>query len=1271
MARGGAGLVALLRWAGALLALLLVLAALYVSLGRELMHWVADYRAEVESKAREATGLPLRIGSLEGSWHGFAPVIYVHDVELGEGDGLVRLERVQVVPDVLASLLERQPRLASLSLQGLHLGLKQNADGGWSLEGLPRRDGPFDLNQTLAQLKRIARISLLDSQFTVEALNAAPISFSYLNLSLRSGSRQRLDGRLVLPDGQPLAFNLRAKLDRRDWRASSAELYLSLPQSDWARWLPASLTKDWHLRQLQAGGEVWLNAAGGQLQRGVARLHAPQLAAGYAERKPAQAQNLSLDAYYERGRDGQKILLDSLAMSLGETRWGEVQIAIEEHPVEPDGPRWQVRADRLDLAPLLPLVAALAPLPEQAADYLAGLKPHGTLRNLLLDYRPQAEAAARVQLAANLDRLGISPYRDIPGVENVSGSVSGSLAQGELRILSDDFSLHLHHQFPKPWHYRTAAGRLTWRYDEQALTLALPYLQVSDDSGRMAADMLLRLMRDPAAEDYLDLRVGLRDGDARVTEQYLPTLVPTFSPELANWLKTAIRAGKVDEGFFQFQGSVVKDSEPAAHSISLFFKTHDALLAFQPGWPELREARGDVFVEDSGVRVALAEGRLLDSRVHDAQALVPHVEPGQTPRLQVDGAVDSSVVDALHILQEAPLGTAEVFAGWSGSGAVAGRLRLDIPLHKGDKPNVSVDFTVDGARLKLTNPALELSDVKGAFNYDTNKGLSAADIRAQAFGRPLRGKALASGSAGRPRSRIEANGQVALQSLTDWLALKRNLPLSGSLPYNLALTLDGANSDLAIDSNLKGLAIDLPAPFGKAAVDERATRWQMTLQGPERRYALDYAGLAKLAMAVPSGQPNNARGELLLGAGQPSIPSVPGLLVSGRIAELNADAWLDTVKRYAAGDKNTAKQFLRSAQLRIDRFHGFGADLADLSLRLARGNASWAVDLEQAQVKGRAVLPDSSVAPIVVNLEQLRLPAPDPQAVENPDAPDPLAKVDPRQIPPLDVHIGQLYRGERLFGAFALTARPTPQGVAFQNLNLDLKGLQVSGNAWWEGAPGQTRTRYVGRLQGKNLADVLKAWDFAPNVTSERFRLDADGQWPGSPAWVALKRFSGTLDASLRTGQFVEVEGGAQALRVFGLLNFNSISRRLRLDFSDLLGKGLSYDRVKGLLVGTNGVYVTREPIKLEGPSSNLELNGTLDMANDRMDARLLVTLPLTNNLPIAALIVGAPAVGGALFVVDKLLGDKVSRFASVQYNVRGPWKSPQITLAKPFEKSP
>mgnify|MGYP001189456905 CR=1 FL=1 len=240
--------------------------------------------------------------------------------------------------------------------------------------------------------------------------------------------------------------------------------------------------------------------------------------------------------------------------------------------------------------------------------------------------------------------------------------------------------------------------------------------------------------------------------------------------------------------------------------------------------------------------------------------------------------------------------------------------------------------------------------------------------------------------------------------------------------------------------------------------------------------------------------------------------------------------------------------------------------------------------------------------------------------------------------------------------------------LRFDDLDLDLRGLKIGGSAGWRGTPGNLQSWYKGRLHGDDLGKVLKAWDFAPSVTSESFRVDADGNWPGSPAWFSLKRFSGNLDPSLRSGQFVEVQGSAQALRVFGLLNFNSIGRRLRLDFSDLLGKGLSYDRVKGNLQATNGLFVTQEPITLTGPSSNLELNGNLDMRNERIDAKLLVTLPVTNNLPLAALIAGAPQIGGVLFLADKILGDKVARFASVKYKISGDWQQPTVEFDRAFD---
>ncbi|BAQ78807.1 YhdP family protein [Pseudomonas sp. St29] len=1257
----------LTRWGLGLCALLLVVIALYVSLGRELTPLVAEYQAEVEAKVQQAVGLPVQIGSLEGRWSGLSPILLAHDVTVGDGANALRLDQVSVAPDMLGSLLARDLRIGRLELSGLSLSLKEGADGQWQLQGLPmQQDQPMDPEQLLTRLQQVAELSLLDSQVTLLPQDHAPLALTYVGLNLRTGpSRQRLDLRLTLPDGQPLAVNLRTRIQAQAWRDAQAELYLSLPQSDWSRWLPARVTQQWKLSELKAGGELWLNWAKGGVQSGALRLNAPQLTGAYAERTPVTLKNLALNAFFQRSDQGMQVQLDSLALSLGETRW-ESRLQLQQTLAGDNQEElWHLQADRLDLTPLTPILNALAPLPEGLATTVERLKVTGGLRNVLLDYRPQNTGDQRLSFAANLDRVGFDAYHGAPAARNVSGSISGDLGQGELRMDSKDFSLHLYPIFAKPWQYIQANATLTWKLDKQGFTLIAPYLKVLGEEGKIAGDFLIRLHLDHSQEDYMDLRVGLVEGDGRYTAKYLPQVL---SPALDEWLRTAILKGAVDEGFFQYQGSLNHDAIEAARSISLFFKVHDAELAFQPGWPHLSKISGDVFVEDSGVRIVASKGQLLDTKVRDVFVNIPHVASGHSSHMLIDGSFAGGLGDGVKILQEAPIGTASTFAGWQGEGDLQGKLDLDIPLVKGEEPKIVVDFKTDKARLKLSEPALELSQLKGDFRFDSSKGLSGEGISAQAFDRPVSAQIFADGKPGKPNTRVVAKGQVAIKKLTDWLQVSQPLPVSGELPYQLQLNLDGADSQLMVSSSLKGVAVDLPAPFGMSASTGRNSVFRMTLQGAERRYWFDYGELADFTFAAPSGKLGEGRGELFLGDGAALLPTSKGLRVRGILSELDVEPWKNLVDRYAGKDPGgSAKQLLSSADFKVGTLSAFGTRLDQVNLQLTRQPAAWTLQIDSQQAKGTVGIPDAKAAPMAINMQYVRLPAADPAAQADENAPDPLASVDPKNVPPLDIAIEQLFQGPDLIGRWALKVRPTAKGMSFNSLDLGLKGMQLQGEGGWEGQAGASNSWYRGRIGGKNLADVLKGWGFAPTVTSEDFHLDVDGRWPGSPAWVGLKRYSGSLDATLRKGQFVEVEGGAQALRVFGLLNFNSIGRRLRLDFSDLFGKGLSYDRVRGVLVASNGVYVTREPITLTGPSSNLELNGTLDMVADQVDAKLLVTLPVTNNLPIAALIVGAPAVGGALFLIDKLIGDRVARFASVKYNVKGPWKEPKITFDKPF----
>ncbi|KHL69629.1 hypothetical protein SF06_17020 [Pseudomonas flexibilis] len=1259
----------LLRLCLGLLAAGLVLAALYVSLGRELAPLFADYRETLEQRASEALRTPLRIGRLSARMNGFLPELVARDISLGEEAGL-RIDQLRLRPDLLGSLLHWQPRLQGLELGGVQLLLRQDQDGRWSLAGVPQgqvqseAQSGVDPAHWLRQLRRFKHVSVVDSQLIVQPRQGVPLNLSYLNLNLdlsEGGDLHRLDGRLLLPDGKPLALHLDLRLRPSRWQEASADLYLRLPQSDWARWLPEGLLGDWHLQRLVGGGEVWARWSERTLQRAVMRLHLPLAQVSYADQAPVRLEELSLSTYFEPGPNGRRLLVDSLAVTLDGTRWGEARLRLEE---QRDTDRWDLASDRLSLAPLVPLVQQLAPLPEPAREWLQALRPEGQLRNIQLSYQPDAEPAERLRYTLNLEGVGFAAHRGVPAAAGVRGRLDGNLAGGELQIDSRDLMLHLPQLFPAPWRYRRAQGRLGWRLGEEGFSLWAPYLSLDGEEGRLAGDFMLRFAHDPAAEDYMDLRVSLREGDARFAGKYLPTASAALSPALADWLQRAIRGGELEQGFFQYQGALNAGVPPEARSLALYFKVRDAELDYQPGWPMLREGRGELFVEDSGVRVALSDGRLLNSRIREASFAVPHAEPGQPSRLLVNARLLSSVTDALQILRNRTMPTAEAFAGWEGEGDVEAALRLDIPLDAGHAPQADVQFTPKGARLRLPYlPGLELDSLYGEFRYQTRSGLSARGLRARFLEQGLQGRIDSDTVGGRQRTLVDVQGRMPVDRLAQWLGQGRPLPASGLLPYRLRLRLDGNDSLLRVDSSLQGVALDLPAPFGKRAAEARYADWRMSLGGPQQRYWLDYNDFLSLALSMPGQDWQQLRGEVRLGLGLAPPPSAEGVRLRGRLDSVDVPAWRTFWQRYgsSAGEPG-GTPLLREGQLHIGRLTGVGIDPQDLLVRVRRVSQAWALDLDSRVIAGDILVPDDAARPLRVQLEQLRLPAPTADSKRG----DALAGIDPRTLPAVDLRIDQVLLGDEPLGAWSFLARPSGSGWALRELALDLKGLKINGEAGWSRLNGADASWFRGRLHGGDLSKILKAWGFAPTASSERFSLQVDGNWPGAPSALRLANFSGTLDADLRNGQFSELQGSASALRVFGLLNFDAIGRRLRLDFSDLFGRGLSYDRVRGKLLARNGLYTNLAPTTLTGPSANLEMTGSLNMVSEQVDVRMLVTLPLTNNLPLAALIAGAPVLGGALFLVDRLLGNQMSRFAAVEYSISGPLNAPRIVPGKP-----
>jgi uncharacterized protein YhdP len=188
-------------------------------------------------------------------------------------------------------------------------------------------------------------------------------------------------------------------------------------------------------------------------------------------------------------------------------------------------------------------------------------------------------------------------------------------------------------------------------------------------------------------------------------------------------------------------------------------------------------------------------------------------------------------------------------------------------------------------------------------------------------------------------------------------------------------------------------------------------------------------------------------------------------------------------------------------------------------------------------------------------------------------------------------------------------------------------------------------------------------------LTNKKTQVELDVDWPGRPDEFSMRRLSGSISVRLDDGIILEQNNTAQLFRIFNLLNADTIWRRLKLDFSDLYERGVAFDAISGKARIVDGLVTLDPELQVVGPSGAFKLSGTTDLSEERLDMRLVVVLPLTQNLPLAALLMGAGApIGGALFVLDKVLGDPLSKLTSATYSVTGTWDNPEVELRRVFD---
>jgi uncharacterized protein (TIGR02099 family) len=1290
----------------------LVLLALYVSAGRQLIPLLETYQPEAEQWLSEQLGQPVRMNRLQGGWRGLSPLVRVEGLHIGPSSQGIGIGRVEAQLDLSATAFFRQPVFKRIEVTGVRAHLVEQQRHVWQLA-----DGwQIDLNQlqrdstsdqpVVTSNERPAWLDWLELQHSIAFqdwhLAGEGLKFDeelkIQQLLWRNRGDSRVLGGDVAwgADGEMANIRVNGRLQGPlwPWRQQQGQLFLEVEEQNWLRWIPDSLPEPLQVTAVRAGMMTWLNIDQGQLQRVHSLVTVPELTL-VTGAQPVQLERgvIQLDGHKQE-HDWQARLKLNFNESLPVEQLYLSTVNMDEGEGLA-GKGWQLQLDGLDVQQTSRFLQQHALLPELWQSYLAGLQPRGRAEQARVSLLQRGDQT-HVEVRADLKSISIEPFQGIPGLTGVDAELQLLPHQGRLSIRDDELQLWLADVYDKPWTLTNARSDFTWAIHPDYYQLQLQQLRAQLAGSPLTGEVALRIPEDDSGiEPNTSVLLGLGQASLDLKQQLIPSLL---DDELRQWLDHALVAGTIEQAMVALNGRLDDDSREEQRSVQLYLQAQDLQLKYLQQWPALREFDGRLLLASPDLDVWVDKTRTLGGGLQPHTGRVQLRQRDGQPWLNVAGRLSGDSREALRYFTETPLRDVVdgAFDQWQANGPLQAGLVLNVPL--GDdagEPQVQLDINVQDNQLLIGELDLQVSDITGRLQFDSERGLFSDQLQGQLLGGDFDAQIRSSAVGGGYDMELSATGRSQWPAIKQWLPLFLLDPVDGDLGYQAELSIAGEQRGgvkLALTSELDGTQIDLPAPMGKTA--EQKAKLAMTVQpGADTRISMDYQQWLKSVMALRDGELH--RGQVYLGGSDAFLPSDPGIEIRGRVDDpISAAQWFEVWQHMqvllaepdieAESSDITAVPVgeplpLDSAEtgpVRLVELQFANVDVWDISSGPARLQASqefgeWQMRLDSDLLAGDVRLPAASTEPIQLELDYIHLPAgadDDAEEATSGTPADPLQDVDPAAMPPMDMQLAELYIGSRNFGRWQLSSRPLADGLQVEVDDSDLKGLRMLGQMQWR-YRGKEHTTALSDLSftSDNIGKVQQSFRQQAILNAEDSRVLGHMSWTGSPLAYNPRTLDGVLSLRMRNGHMAAE--GADALKAFGVLNFNSIKRRLQLDFSDLYQTGVAFDVLKAKADIDDGVLVLTEPLVMDGPGSKFWLSGSSNLNYRTLDMKLAVTFPVGGSLPLVAILAGlAPPVAASIYVTERLVSDELERFTSASYTVRGTWSEPQLTINQAFD---
>jgi uncharacterized protein YhdP len=465
-----------------------------------------------------------------------------------------------------------------------------------------------------------------------------------------------------------------------------------------------------------------------------------------------------------------------------------------------------------------------------------------------------------------------------------------------------------------------------------------------------------------------------------------------------------------------------------------------------------------------------------------------------------------------------------------------------------------------------------------------------------------------------------------------------------------------------LSSDLVGVEVALPTPLGKAPRSRRGIEVKGNLgERPRSEVRLSYGSLLNAVALIDTSEPKNTRfirGEILLGPGWARLPAEDGLTVRGSLDYLNLTPWLELND---AAWKDWDMPPLHSINVGIGELELWDTLLGKMELNLRNREGALRGRVSGNRFDGYVQIPDDlSAQPLKAYLQRLDIEF-DPEQLSLPsrENEEKTSDTDPGRLPALDIQVDNVKINKKNFGKLQLISRRKPAGFEVQSFSLNSHRMILSAVGDWQRArDGGQHTHVDITMETPALGELLSDLGFTRNIDQAPTEIDSRLDWDDTPARFSPGILNGEISMQIGPGRFLEVNPGVG--RVFGLLNFNALQRRLTLDFSDLFEKGFTFDNIEGSFLLDSGDAYTSD-FRLRGPAASVDIAGRIGLGSEDFEQLVTVTPAISSTLPLAGALVGGPAMGAVVLFAQQLLGKEFDKISQRQYRVSGPWEHPEV----------